>query len=94
MRRYLKKQVKDILSTMSKASEVLQKNLLANQGLQAKNIVENLCAGAEELVVSVPDEDEATTKFKECMVSYVENIIACLEVKKVSEKIISDIIHK
>lgn len=86
MRRYLKKQIDNILHTMLEANEIVLKTMMTNQFVKAKAVAMDLAASAQEITISVPDEGTETKKFQECLISYVEILEAMLKAKKNSEK--------
>lgn len=89
MRRYLKKQINDIMDTMLEADEILQKALIANQIGVARTLVEDMKAGAEGIIGSCLENDDASIQYKNCMNSFIQILTKCLNAKKMADKISS-----
>lgn len=86
MRRYLKKQIDDMLCMMSEANDIVIKAMMTNQVAKAKVVVTDLEESICEVIMSIPDESTDTEKCKRCMQLYAETLKKLLKAKKTDEK--------
>lgn len=86
MRKYLKKQINNMLNTLLRANDILRKLMLENKSVQVKVLSEDLIASAEELIGYISEETEGENKCIECLTVYVEALRGCLHTSRTADK--------
>ena len=87
MRRYLKKEISNMLGVMSQACGILQNAMMSNQLGKVKVLMEDLSVSANEIITAIVDECEAGYLCKECLIAFVDSLHKCLGAKRPSEKV-------
>lgn len=94
MRRYLKKEINNILETLLEANDILKKYMMANQSAQVRILSDDLSESVEQVLACILYDESASEKLANCLMAYKVKLEECWRCKTTTDKISACMILK